>query len=87
MLSRTELEAAEMALEHARRGGQATSQVRTVAYKGSPEILFTLLFQYRLPTAYLPLLFSPILLLPRGAGDRLGVVTSERLLRPFPTPR
>ena len=29
-LSRTELEAAEMALEHARRGGQATSQVRAV---------------------------------------------------------
>lgn len=54
-LSRTELEAAEMALEHAHRGGQATSQV------SSPEILFTLLSQYSAPstTACLPLSFSP----------------------------
>lgn len=44
-LSRTELEAAEMALEHARRGRQATSQVRAVPYWSPPEILFTLLSQ------------------------------------------
>lgn len=76
LLSRTELEAAETALEHARCGGQATSQVRAVACKSCPEIPFTLLSQYRSPTAYLPLLFSPVLLL-RGAGHRLEVVTSE----------
>lgn len=39
LLSRTELEAAEMALEHARRGGQATSQVSAVPCKSSPEIV------------------------------------------------
>lgn len=49
LLSRTELEAAEMALEHARRGAQATSQVRAVPCKSSPEILFTLLSQHRPP--------------------------------------
>lgn len=43
LLSRTELEAAEMALEHARRGAQATSQVRAQPCESSPEVLFTLL--------------------------------------------
>lgn len=43
LLSLTELEAAEMALQHAHRGGQATSQVRAVPCRSSPEILFTLL--------------------------------------------
>ena len=74
LLSRTELEAAEMALEHARHGAQATSQVRAVLFKTSPEILFTLLFQYRPPTAL------SAFFLPRGAGDRLREVTSECLL-------
>lgn len=36
LLSRTELEAAEMALEHARHGTQATSQVRAVPCKSRP---------------------------------------------------
>lgn len=72
-LSRTELEAAEMALEHAHRGGQATSQV------SSPEILFTLLSQYSAPssTACLPLSFSPCPLSTKKAGDRLGEGASE----------
>ena len=48
-LSRTELEAAEIALEHARHGRQATSQVRAVPYWSPPEILFSLLSQYRPP--------------------------------------
>lgn len=47
LLSCTELEAAETALEHARRGAQATSQVRAVSRKSAPEILSSLLSQCR----------------------------------------
>lgn len=54
LLSRTELEAAEMALEHARRGGQATSQVRAVPYMSSSGISFTLLFSTDHPLCICP---------------------------------
>lgn len=67
-LSRTELEAAEMALEHAHRGGQATSQV------SSPEILFTLLSQYSAPLHHCmsaPFLLTLSSLYQEGLGTGL----------------
>lgn len=68
LLSRTELEAAEMALEHARRGAQATSQVGAVPCTSSQRcsLLSPKQTTHCVSTPFL----LTLSLLPRG--DRLG---------------
>lgn len=88
LLSRTELEAAEMVLEHARLAGQATSQVRVRSCESSLRGPFN----SSLSVQTFLLNICPFsshfdLLLLRGAGDRIEEGASEWATMSFPTPR
>jgi hypothetical protein len=59
LLSRTELEAAEMVLEHARHSGKSTSQVRAEAHESLPGDTLYFSLPYRPPYIMsVPFLFT-----------------------------